>query len=91
MHNKAKQVAIRLFFANADGIEDEVYSFLAECDEPDTTWVNDYTDGKPYQPWQPFEINSVSRILDLVDDLASDIVRTFTDEPEPVDEDSDDE
>jgi hypothetical protein len=91
MQTKALAIAMRTFFTNVDGREEEAYNDLAECPEPLITYTDDYCNGKFYQPWQPFELRSVDDMLNIVDDLASDIVRTFTDEPEPSDEDSDDE
>lgn len=88
MKQKALAIAMRTFFTNVNNREEEAYNDLAECPEPLITYTDDYCDGKFYQPWQPFELRSVEDMLNIVDDLTSDIVSTFTDEPEQDNPDS---
>jgi len=77
----AQHIAIRLFFANVNGLEDEAYSFLYECDRPYETYIDDHCQGQSFQPWQPFELRSVGDMQELVDNLASDIIQTMRGNP----------
>ena len=81
--NYARQIAVRTFLSNVNGYEDEAYQFMEECPRPDETYADDYFDGKPYRIWNRFELDTVSKVLDIIDDLMNDIVRTFTDDQEP--------
>lgn len=89
MKHKARKIAVRLFLSNVNDMEDEAYQFMEDCQRPDETYADDYFDGKPYRIWQPFELYTISKVLDMIDDLANDIVKSFTDEPEPESSDED--
>lgn len=82
----AQKIAIRLFFANINDNESECYSHLYECDRPYETYVDDHFIGKPFQPWQPFELRSVADMQELVEDLINDIVTTMNNDPDTADE-----
>ena len=88
MQSKALAIAIRTFFVNVHSREEEAYNELAECESTTTTYIEDYCDGRFFQPWNMFELKSVDDMLNYVDDLAADIVNTFTDEPEQDNPDS---
>jgi len=77
----AQHIAIRLFFANINGDEDQAYNHLYECDDPYTTYIDDHFIGKPFQPWQPFEMRTVADIQEYVENLVDDIFKS-TNEPD---------
>lgn len=82
MKHKARQIAVRTFLSNVNNMEDEAYEFMEDCPRPDETYADDYFEDKPYRIWQPFELYSVGKVIEMIDDLANDIVHTFTDKPE---------
>lgn len=77
----AQNIAIRLFFSNVNGDENDAYNHLYECDNPYTTYIDDHFVGKPFQPWQPFEFRTVADIQEYVENLVNDIFRS-TNEPD---------
>ena len=78
MKHKARQIAVRLFLSNVNGYEDEAYQFMEDCPRPDETYADDYFDGKPYRIWYRFELDTISKVMDMIDDLTNDIVRSFS-------------
>lgn len=67
---KAINVAVRFHFCNVQGIEQAVYDSLLDMDG------DDFLDDLPYIPWNVFDHFDVSAMLDSIDNLADDIVRT---------------
>lgn len=77
MIKKAQNIAIRTFFSNVNGTEQEAYEHLYHCDRPLETYIDDHCNGKPFQPWGKFELESVDKMQELIEDLVNDIVSQF--------------
>jgi hypothetical protein len=80
-NSKVVNVAIRHYFGNARGFEQEIYNLLMELDSDIELLDIDFYDiDSNIYIWGPFEDFTVERLLICIDGLVDDIIAEMSEE-----------